>query len=270
MSVASTAALAWAVATPPSEPAPEESVEIDAAAVAPGAPEPAQPVSPSRNDQWQEDYSRARRDLIAGRFAEAAQQFRALARTARDAFDQKLALDQAELAATWSDRNLRLTLATGDAEASPATSNRRTTDEISILYTNAAVYGIASGITLAVITEPDSAAGGILPTLTLAGAALGAVALVDASPHELDYGVPQSIVSGMYILAVSWFATSGMAGDRGPTRTRETSLTQALRPTFSPTRAAPCSRCRARSRGGLGRVEILLGLWGSRQGMKEP
>ncbi|MFZ5891651.1 MAG: hypothetical protein ACOY0T_11410 [Myxococcota bacterium] len=157
-------------------------------------------VSSERHDPWQRDYTRARNELTAGHFALAAEQFRALAASATNPFDRRLALEQAALASDWQTRNLVLALRSEqDSKLPPVASNRRTTDEISILYTNAAIYGLGSGAALAINTEPDSAAGGILPALGLAGAAIGAVALVDVSSHELRYGVPQSIVSGMYI-----------------------------------------------------------------------
>ena len=72
----------------------------------------------------------------------------------------------------------------------------RTSDEIAVLYLNSLIYGLGTGIVLAVHTEPDSPAEGILPALVLAGGSVGLVATLDHFA-ELRYGVPQSIVSGM-------------------------------------------------------------------------
>ncbi|HEX7670849.1 MAG TPA: hypothetical protein VF395_14740, partial [Polyangiaceae bacterium] len=76
--------------------------------------------------------------------------------------------------------------------------NRRSADEISMLYLNGVVYGLGTGLLVALHTQPDSPAGVILPALVLGGAGAGVVALVD-SGRGLGYGVPQAIVSGMYI-----------------------------------------------------------------------
>lgn len=144
-------------------------------------------------------YAEARRLLVDGRFAEASGRFVELARSAPSSIDRELALELAALSATWDSRKVRLT-EEADLEDSTVAraTNRRTADEISVLYLNSAIYGIGSGAVIAVHTEPDAAAGVIMPALFLGGAGVGAVALLD-SGRGLGYGVPQSIVSGMYL-----------------------------------------------------------------------
>ncbi len=75
-------------------------------------------------------------------------------------------------------------------------TDRRTADEIGVLYLSSIAYGLGTGLWLDILTEPTSAAGAILPPLFLAGAAAGAVALID-SGRGLRYGTAQSISSGM-------------------------------------------------------------------------
>lgn len=186
--------------------APGEEVAAPAAEAPRPAPTDASTVLSQRHEQWQRGYTAARAELLAGHFATAARLFDELAASAVDPFDRRLAVEQAALASDWSTRRLVLRTAPDGVDGS-GDPRLRTTDEISILYTNAAVYGIGSGIALAAITEPSSAAGVIFPSLAIAGSALGAVALVDAHTSAFQYGVPQSIVSGMYIglqEGVSW------------------------------------------------------------------
>jgi len=192
----STIPFAWALCSAqvafavPTEVLPEKTVESESV--------PAHTLSPGRTAVWQREYTRARAELIEGRFAVAARLFRQLAETTTDELDRRLALEQAELAAEWANRKVLIAQPDRD-HVDTSTSSRRTTDEISILYTNAAVYGLGTGLTLATLTEPNTAAGAILPALGLAGAAVGAVGIVDQSSRSFAYGVPQSIVSGMYI-----------------------------------------------------------------------
>jgi hypothetical protein len=85
-------------------------------------------------------------------------------------------------------------------------TDRRTADEIGVLYLSSIGYGLGTGIWLDVLTEPDSVAGAVMPPLLVAGAAAGVVALVD-SGKGLRYGTAQSIASGMnigFMHGISW------------------------------------------------------------------
>jgi hypothetical protein len=138
--------------------------------------------------------------LIAGDFVRAHELFAELVKTATSPADHALASEFEALAATWALRDLAFVRRSdlGESQLSAKAAGERTTDEIAVLYTNAVFYGLGTGAFVDVHTEPKSTAGAILPALGFAGAAVGTVALVDVN-HPLHYGVPQSIVSGMYI-----------------------------------------------------------------------
>ena len=148
---------------------------------------------------WSAGYDDARATMVAGNFAAAAEKFAKLVETAPDAPSRLLASEMMAACRTWAaggfvlshPRKLQL-------EAPTLLADRRTTDEISILYTNAVLYGLYAGIVLDTWTKADSPGSAILPPLLFAGASAGAVALLDHSLH-LGYGVAQSIVSGLYV-----------------------------------------------------------------------
>ena len=162
-------------------------------------------AEPSRDD-WSSQYDRARASMLAGRFADAAALFEALAAGARDASQQTRAREQADLCARWvrggfvlmRASDLRAVEARAVAAAPPPLPDRRSADELGILYTAAVLYGLGSGVALDVWIKPGSAASGIPPVLALGGAAAGVVYLLDR-PQDLRYGVAQSITSGMWI-----------------------------------------------------------------------
>jgi hypothetical protein len=162
---------------------------------APAAPASAAPVE-AQDPAWQRDFAKARDKLVAGSFRDAAESFARLAATAPGPVERALALENARLAETWLAQGV--VLGQRGAALGPPGPSERTLDELAVLYTNAVFYGLGTGVWLDVLTEPDSPAGAILPALGLAGAAVAGVAIADGRSH-LPYGVPQSIVSGMYI-----------------------------------------------------------------------
>jgi len=182
--------VAWAQGQ--AEPAPS-AAEAAAPLAGPPAPRP-------RDAAWEKKYLLARERLMVGDFSGAAAMFNELAKQATDPADRGLASEQEQLAADWARRDLVLVRRAdlGESAISAKAAGERTTDEIAVLYTNSVLYGLGTGAWLGVLTKPDSAAGAILPALGLAGAAAGAVALVDGH-KKLAYGLPQSVVSGMYI-----------------------------------------------------------------------
>jgi hypothetical protein len=149
---------------------------------------------------WLNRYTAARERLSAGDFATAEQLFAALASTATNGFDQAVARELEVLAKNWKARNLVFVRRSdlGETTISAKAAGERTTDEISVLYGNAVLYGLGTGVWVGVLTQPDTTAGAILPALGLAGAVAGGVAAVDTN-KRFRYGVPQSIVSGGYI-----------------------------------------------------------------------
>jgi hypothetical protein len=180
------------------------------AAVAPAEqtrPTPADASQPVASGLWQSNdaawslrYSVARERLIAGDFPEARRLFDELARSASNANDRALAAELGAMANGWAQRDLAFIRRSdlGESQLHAKAMNQRTSDEIAVLYASAALFGLETGGWLAFQTEPKDAAGGILPALGFAGAAVAAVALVDGY-QTLHYGVPQSIASGMYI-----------------------------------------------------------------------
>lgn len=189
------AAPATSAAAPSPEPATSQSPPVTQPAQAPPEPPPPAPAA----TPWGAAYAHARALLLDGHFAEAQAEFATLARSAPTPVDRDLAVELANIAATWQARDVKL-VASADLEASAIEArrqNRRTTDEISVLYLNGVLYGLGSGGVIAVHSQPKSPAGVVLPALLLGGAGAAAVAGLDHL--GLGYGVPQSIVSGMYL-----------------------------------------------------------------------
>ena len=186
-------------AVPPEVPPPPIPVEPPPPTPGPIAEIPAPPADVS-GPQWQQKWAEAREKMLAGQFADAANDFDLLARTARGPIDRSLAQNNAALCREWASRDLVFVKRSdlGESSLAAKATNVRTTDELAVLYTTAVFYGIGAGAWLAVQTEPSSPAGFILPALGLAGASVGVVALLD-SGRPLHYGVPQSIVTGTYL-----------------------------------------------------------------------
>lgn len=219
---------AWAQETPPT-PAPAEEPTGEKAS-APPAEEIEAPPLPKKFDgeavhglaekesavetpssEWEQRLDAARNLLVLGSFREAAAAYHALVESAEGPVTLRLAQELEAIAATLEARELRFVKAQdlGESSVSAKAVDKRTTMEIALLYTNAVFYGIGSGAYMAVLTEPQSAAGAILPVLGFAGAAAGAVALLDTDDAPLRYGVPQSAVSGLTIglmEAAAWSA----------------------------------------------------------------
>ncbi|HET6149895.1 MAG TPA: hypothetical protein VFH68_20310 [Polyangia bacterium] len=176
---------------------------------APGAAQPpaaaggaAAPAGPLGDAEWSQRYVQARASMLAGRFAEAAAQFAALVSSGREESQQILAREQADICDRWARGGFVLLraadLPAAQARAAESLLDRRSVDELGILYTASVLYGLGTGLTLDFWTEPSSAAGAILPALALGGGAAGLVYMLDR-PQELRYGVAQSITSGMWI-----------------------------------------------------------------------
>ncbi|MBX3213578.1 MAG: hypothetical protein KF850_16180 [Labilithrix sp.] len=150
--------------------------------------------------EWSHKYEEARTKLLTGEFTAAAALFAELEATAVNRVDLALARAHRSLADDWSGRNL--TFVRRQDLADPALASRaldrRSTDELVSLYTNAVLYGVGSAIWLGALTEPKTSAGAILPGVALTAGAVGTVLALD-SGRGLRYGVPQSIVSGMWV-----------------------------------------------------------------------
>ena len=145
-------------------------------------------------DAWTERYDRARADMIEGRVREAEAAFKALAAEARTEGERTLALEMARLSAAYAAR----------AEAArtmapvPPRSSIRSTDELTLLYTSAFLYGAGTGTWFLLQTKPDSAATATLPFAALTAAPVIAVATIDGY-KKLPRGLPHSISAGLYL-----------------------------------------------------------------------
>ena len=162
---------------------------------------------PEQLAAWSVQYADARSAMLAGNFAEAAARFGALVSSAPEASDRFLAAEMESACRTWARGGFVLARPQDFRLAPPVLlEDRRTTDEISILYSNAVLFGLYAGVVLDMWSNPRSAGDAVLPPLAMAGVSAGVVALLDHSLH-LRYGVAQSMVSGLYVgmeEAIAW------------------------------------------------------------------
>jgi hypothetical protein len=135
---------------------------------------------------WRAEYARAKGLLVDGHPNEAANAFEALAADAPSGADAALARELAGLARASVVRQ------------TPLSAHIRTSDELSILYTSAFVYGLGTGGWVVLLTRPGNLAGAALPFVGFTAAAVGGVAMVDAY-RPLRRGVPHSIAAGLYL-----------------------------------------------------------------------
>jgi hypothetical protein len=163
-------------------------------AAAPPTAEPRAVEEPS----WDARYAAAYEVLSAGRFAEAATLFHALARTAPSERERVLAHELARFASESAESPA----AARPVAPAPATPTRarpiRSTDELTLLYASGFMYGAGSGVWFLLATQPDSAVTATLPFAALTAAPVIAIATIDGiSP--LPRGVPHAISAGLYL-----------------------------------------------------------------------
>src|SRR5260221_2743553 len=116
----------------------------------PGAPPPAPAQSPS----WIDRYELARELLIKGEYRLAYTEFTALAQAAPNEADRRLAEEMAHVSAQWAARSDASWRSSEPPASSTMTRPRRTTDEISILYTSGFLYGAGTGAWFLLQTQP--------------------------------------------------------------------------------------------------------------------
>jgi hypothetical protein len=194
-------------------------------------PPPASDLLAPTPADWKLRYDDAREKLVIGDFADAAVRFSELERSAVNRTDRALAHAQATLATEWARRGLAFVHQKdlGESTASAKAVDRRTTDELVSIYTNAVFYGLGSGLWLAALTEPQTASTAVLPALALTGASVGTVVALD-SGRGFHYGIPQSIVSGLWIgleegiVWSSWWASKHVGSSNDETKTAATMI----------------------------------------------
>lgn len=190
----------------PAQPPPPPSGALPSADAAPAATAatPETPVSDAsaRDAAWQRDFALARAAFVAGQFEDASNRLGDLVRRARTPEQAAVATELSRLALELERRELSLVRRAPPAAARPPATpvDVRTTDEIAVLYSTAVAYGLGGGVWLGTLTEPESAAGAILPALGMAAGAAGTVYAIDnLGEGPLGYGVAQSISSGLYL-----------------------------------------------------------------------
>src|SRR4051812_7721668 len=104
-------------------------------------------------ESWERRYEAARHELLVGHFGEGAHMFSALILDT-DHGRRARATDAASLCSTWAAGGYRL-VPPGVADDKGG-ENRRTLDELAVLYTTAVLYGVGSGVALGTWTEPGT------------------------------------------------------------------------------------------------------------------
>jgi hypothetical protein len=139
------------------------------------------------NDDWWELYEKARSFLVKEGYREAALLFARLEATAVSSEQRRLAAELGTIARVLQDKHEAL-----------RPDERRTADELSLLYSTAFVYGFGTSAWLALQTKPGSFAGAVLPFAVLTTASVGGVAAAD-SYRPFERGMPQAISGGLYL-----------------------------------------------------------------------
>lgn len=144
---------------------------------------------------WAARYDLARGAMIEGRVREAEAEFNALAREAKTDGERTLAREMARLSAAYVAREDAAHKAKRHARPHEAV---RTTDELTLLYTSAFLYGAGTGAWFLLQTQPDTAATATIPFAALTAAPVIALATIDGY-KKLPRGLPHSISAGLYL-----------------------------------------------------------------------
>ena len=149
----------------------------------------------TETNSWIMLYETAHRDLVEGRYELARSEFAALASTAPNDGDRRLALEMARIAANWASG-----ARTPEATTAPPPTARppRTRDEITLLYATSFLYGAGTGSWFLLQTQPDSALTATLPFAGITAAPVITLAIVDGQ-KPLPYATPHAIAEGMYL-----------------------------------------------------------------------
>ncbi|CAN5657900.1 hypothetical protein BH09MYX1_BH09MYX1_03350 [soil metagenome] len=143
--------------------------------------------SPPEPTAWRARYEIARNKIARGECQSAIGDFDTLSKSATSEADRELA---SEMSRVCHETLLR---------PEPAPDPRlRTTDEITILYANAFLYGLGTSAWFVLETEPNNVLLAMLPFAGFTIGAVGAVALID---HYAPFprGVPAAIATGLYL-----------------------------------------------------------------------
>jgi hypothetical protein len=149
---------------------------------------------------WQAAYDRAKNEFILGHFAQADALLKDLISQTNEPIARARAEELLSVTEEWNRRGATLVeqkeLQGSDLLA--RRTDRRTGDEIGVLYTSSVLYGLGTGLWIAGMSDAHSVEGVVLPPLLFAGGSAGVVALLD-SGQGLRYGTAQSISTGMWL-----------------------------------------------------------------------
>ena len=136
---------------------------------------------------WQVRYDRAREQLVADHACESVLQLRALEQSPPAESERVRAAELVSFA------RARCQLLTGGDQPS-----LRTSDEITVLYAAAVMYGLGTGAWIALQVQPKNFGAALLPFVIAAPATVAAVGLAD-NYRPLRHGIPHAIVAGLYL-----------------------------------------------------------------------
>jgi hypothetical protein len=146
----------------------------------------AQTVSLAQAD-WQARFAQARGQLVADDACAAALQLAEIERAAPSDVDRARAAELASFA--------RARCALRAASDQPAL---RTSDELTVLYTVAVMYGLGTGAWISLQLRPENFGSALLPFVITTPATVAAVALAD-NYRPLRHGIPHAIAAGLYL-----------------------------------------------------------------------
>lgn len=204
---------------------------------APPAPLPEQPPPPPVTEtlpaappkelaaQWEAVYQRGKGALASGAFPLASRMLNDVAKRAPDPALRAQARELGQLASYWSYHRLSLmpnanTLPQGATPFEPR-EDKRSTDELGILYGNTLVWGTGFGIAVGFASDNADASTFFLPAIGMSALGAGALAFMDLRHGPLPYGVPQSITSGMYMGLVGGLYVSAILEGEDAVRDEE-------------------------------------------------
>ena len=139
-------------------------------------------------EDWQARYERAKKMLAEGRAAEAAAEFETLAYAAPTATDERLVRELEAVALAAAQRQ----------QKPPPAPHVRSSDELTVLYASAFVYGLGTSTWIVLLTKPENLAGAVLPFAGFTTSAVAGVAIVDGY-RPFRRGVPHSIAAGLFL-----------------------------------------------------------------------
>ncbi len=138
--------------------------------------------------EWRARYEAARHRIARGECESVLAELDSLASSAPTDTDRNLAREMAIVCRE----------ALRPAEVVLPPSRLRTTDEMTLLYANAFVYGLGTSAWFVLETKPDNVLAAMLPFAGFTVGSVGAVTLVDRLA-PFPKGVPASLATGLYL-----------------------------------------------------------------------